>query len=187
MVPPSNALAPERWHTSRPTSAVMAAIGSRPISRSVDCTCWSGTTLRKGDCRNCNASASPSVSSNMVSPVRFTTDDSTTVSLAVNAGVVIDRYSSKPPTRATISSGAPTIIPLRQPGTGPIACAGSVRLTTCVEAAAVKRPDATSAGAATVRLKPDATLAVPLVVVAEPLSVARFRRFRSARSSAALW
>ena len=30
-VPPSSALAPARWHTSRPTSAVIGAIVSRPI------------------------------------------------------------------------------------------------------------------------------------------------------------
>jgi hypothetical protein len=83
-------LAPARWHSSLPTSAVIGVIGSRPISLSVACTCWSGTTFRNGDCRSCNANASPSVSSNIVSPVRLTTADSTTVSFAVKAGVVID-------------------------------------------------------------------------------------------------
>ncbi len=39
MVPPSSAFAPARWHTSLPTSAVIGVIGSRPISRSVACTC----------------------------------------------------------------------------------------------------------------------------------------------------
>ena len=91
IVPPSSALAPERWQISRPSSAVIGVIGSRPIRRSVACTCCSGTTLRNGDCRSCNASASPSVSSNIVSPVRLTTDDSTTLSFCVSAGVVIDR------------------------------------------------------------------------------------------------
>ena len=55
MVPPSSALAPARWQTSRPSSAVIGVIGSRPISRSVACTCCSGTTFRNGDWRSCSA------------------------------------------------------------------------------------------------------------------------------------
>ena len=55
MVPPSSAFAPARWQTSRPTSAVIGVIGSRPISRSVACTCCSGTTFRNGDWRSCSA------------------------------------------------------------------------------------------------------------------------------------
>ena len=91
MVPPSSALAPARWQTSRPTSAVIGVIGSRPIRRSVACTCCSGTRFKNGDCRSCRPSASPSVSSNIVSPVRLTTDDSTTESFCVSAGVVVER------------------------------------------------------------------------------------------------
>ena len=55
--PASMALLPVRWQISRATSGVSFASGGRAISFNVSTTLLSESTLRKGDCSGCNASA----------------------------------------------------------------------------------------------------------------------------------
>jgi serine/threonine protein kinase len=79
----------------------------------------SGTRFRTGDWRSCTLSASPSVSSNMVSPVRFIRSASTTRSLVARAGVPLDCHSRTPATTAAVATGAASHQSRRRGARGP--------------------------------------------------------------------
>ena len=191
MVPPSTALAPLRWQTSRPTSSETGVAGSRPISRRVACCCCSFSTLRKGDCRSCTPSASFSVPSNIVSPVRLTKSDSTTVSRLASAGVDAERHHNTPATTAAEARGAAihhADFRAARAGVGTTVADGA---ETGVAAGGDNRTAADAAGDAgrgPEAIDTDAAAAAPsLGRGTRPLSVALRRRLRSARRSAALW
>jgi hypothetical protein len=185
MVPPSSALPLARWQSSRPTSRVTPDIGSRPINRNVDCCCCSFSTFRNGDCRSCTASASLSVSSNIVSPVRFTKSASTTVSRSASAGVWVERHSITPPMTPMVTRGAAIHnTEVRRDAADTDWAADDTDGADSSRAADTDRAADGADGADSTGAIRGVTL--PVICV-RPLSVALRRRRRSARRSAALW